>query len=345
MSVKVMARVWAYSRQSGGSLLLMLALADFADDAGECWPSIPVLAQKARLTEREIRYLLPKLEEAGEVQLKRSNGGRNRRNRYLVTVTENPESISVKNIQGNSFSEICDIKTLKPISGALNRHRTVNKNIEPTSSPVLPHSKKRKLPAPDPVALAAQHQRCQDCSLNMERQLTLDAGEDWLCPKCGRRFPIINSDRLIPNSSFPIPKEKRNASRPDIPPELQPAVSRIVAKINELGATHYKDDKPDALRNLLARLREGRTEAECLAVVEGRHAAWAGNDKMLEYFRPSTLFAAAHFDDYLQAAQKNGNGHTKPAQVKDLGNGMIEIDGRQMDRATYERRYGQQATA
>ena len=121
-----MARVWAHSQQSGGALLVMLALADFANDAGECWPSIPVLAQKARLTDREIRYLLPKLEKAGEVRLQRSNGGRNRRNRYVVTVTENPESISVKNIQGNSFSEICDIKTLKSTSGALNRHRTVN---------------------------------------------------------------------------------------------------------------------------------------------------------------------------------------------------------------------------
>src|SRR5262249_49593079 len=128
MSVRVMARVWAHSQQSGGGLLVMLALADFANDAGECWPSIPVLAQKARLTDREIRYLLPKLEVAGEVRLQRSNGGRNRRNRYVVTVTENPESISVKNIQGNSFSEICDTKTLKSTSGALNRHRTVSKS-------------------------------------------------------------------------------------------------------------------------------------------------------------------------------------------------------------------------
>jgi hypothetical protein len=29
MSVKVMARVWAYSQQKGGELLVMLALADF----------------------------------------------------------------------------------------------------------------------------------------------------------------------------------------------------------------------------------------------------------------------------------------------------------------------------
>src|SRR5262245_55492205 len=169
MSVRVMARVWAHSQQSGGALLVMLALADFANDAGECWPSIPVLAQKARLTDREIRYLLPKLEEAGEVRLQRSNGGRNRRNRYVVTVTVNPESISVKNIQGNSFSENCDTKTLKSTSGALNHHRTINKS-DGANAPalLLSHSKR---------------------------------------------------------------KQTRRAA---IPLELQPAVSRIVAKINDL---------------------------------------------------------------------------------------------------------------
>jgi len=167
-----MARVWGNSQQSGGGLLVMLALADFANDAAECWPSIPILAQKARLTEREIRYLLPKLEEAGEVRLQRSNVGRNRRNRYVVTVSENPENISLKKIQGKNFTEICDTKTLKPTSGALNRHRTVNKkesaesdklipdslssNEEPKSAvgkQLLTHSKKEKRTRPDPAVL------------------------------------------------------------------------------------------------------------------------------------------------------------------------------------------------
>ena len=58
MSVKIMARVWAHSKTKDGKLLVMLALADFSNDTGECWPSIPVLAVKARLTERNIPLLL-----------------------------------------------------------------------------------------------------------------------------------------------------------------------------------------------------------------------------------------------------------------------------------------------
>jgi phage replication O-like protein O len=139
--------------------------------------------------------------------------------------------------------------------------------------------------------------------------------------------------------SLPTKSKRKQRRAASIPPDLQLTVSRVVAKINELGGTHYQDDRPDALHNLIARLNDGRTEAECLAVVESRHAAWTGNNKMLEYFRPSTLFASAHFEDYLQAAQRqgNGNGHA-PSKVEFLDNGTIKVDGFTMSRADYERR-------
>ena len=61
-----MSRVWAHSQQKGGELLVMLALADFANDAGEAWPSIPVLSEKARLSARQTQRVLNTLEAAGE---------------------------------------------------------------------------------------------------------------------------------------------------------------------------------------------------------------------------------------------------------------------------------------
>ena len=96
MSVKVMARVWANSQQKGGELLVLLALADFSSDAGESWPSIPVLAAKAWLTDRQTQRVLNELEEAGEIRRVKSNGGRNRRNHYFITLSENPDKITLK---------------------------------------------------------------------------------------------------------------------------------------------------------------------------------------------------------------------------------------------------------
>ena len=123
-----MARVWANSQRKDGELLVMLALADFSNDAGESWPSIPVLAQKARLTERQTRRVIIKLEDVGEVRKVLSNGGRNRRNHYFITVQENPDKITLTKLQGKNNSVIGDTKTLVHMSGALNHHRTINKN-------------------------------------------------------------------------------------------------------------------------------------------------------------------------------------------------------------------------
>jgi hypothetical protein len=80
-----MTRVWEHSQQSGSKLLLMLALADHANDDSVCWPGIPRLAQKIRRTERQVKSILRSLENAGEVYIV-LGGGRHNTNLYFVTV-------------------------------------------------------------------------------------------------------------------------------------------------------------------------------------------------------------------------------------------------------------------
>ena len=157
MSVKIMARVWAHSQQKGGELLVMLALADFANDAGESWPSIPTLAEKARLAERHARRVLRNLESAGEIRRVGSNGGRNRRNHYFITVIENPDKITLLKKQGQNNPVICDTKTLTPTPGALNHHRTINKSGAKAPDVSAPLRKKATR-ASGPAALAAFEQ-------------------------------------------------------------------------------------------------------------------------------------------------------------------------------------------
>jgi hypothetical protein len=69
MSIRVMAQVWGDSQQSGGKLLVLLALADYANDEGVCWPSIESLAAKARLSERQTQRVIRELESSGEVKI------------------------------------------------------------------------------------------------------------------------------------------------------------------------------------------------------------------------------------------------------------------------------------
>lgn len=87
MSVKVMSRVWDHSTQDGSSLLVLLALADHADEDGVCWPGIERVAAKARVSERQAQRVIKALEEKGEVltQFQRGHrGGRGYTNRYLI---------------------------------------------------------------------------------------------------------------------------------------------------------------------------------------------------------------------------------------------------------------------
>lgn len=74
MSVRTMARVWADSKHGGSELLMLLAIADFADDAGRAYPSVAGLAEKCRMKPRNANYILADLQEGGELRVLLNRG-------------------------------------------------------------------------------------------------------------------------------------------------------------------------------------------------------------------------------------------------------------------------------
>lgn len=83
MSVRTMARVWEFSRHSGTNLLMLLAIADFADDDGKAYPSVQTLAEKCRMKSRNANVILAALRASGELEVKQ-NEGPHGTNRYRV---------------------------------------------------------------------------------------------------------------------------------------------------------------------------------------------------------------------------------------------------------------------
>lgn len=67
MAVNVMSNVWKNSQQKANKLLLLLALADSANDEGWTYPSQKTLAEKCRLGIRAVQKLLDALEDEGEI--------------------------------------------------------------------------------------------------------------------------------------------------------------------------------------------------------------------------------------------------------------------------------------
>jgi hypothetical protein len=69
MSVSFMSDVWRYSKAKGSTLLVAIALADRANDAGESWESVATLARKVRMSERSVQYALRELCDMAELEV------------------------------------------------------------------------------------------------------------------------------------------------------------------------------------------------------------------------------------------------------------------------------------
>ena len=75
--------MWAQSQHSGNALLLLLAVADFADDNGVAWPGHDRLAEKTRVSRRHIIRLVDETTATGELWA--MNRPKQRSNIYIVT--------------------------------------------------------------------------------------------------------------------------------------------------------------------------------------------------------------------------------------------------------------------
>ena len=117
MSIRVMTSVWDDLRtQAHSELLVLLALADWANDDGYCWPTISALATKARLSERAVQQILGRLTTTGRIR-RIQGGGRGRANRYQVVATRNGASETVNAIHRKENTESETPKEIHP-SGA-----------------------------------------------------------------------------------------------------------------------------------------------------------------------------------------------------------------------------------
>ncbi len=98
MSVALINRVFEDEVLRPTERLVMLALADHADDSGECYPSMQRLMQRTGLTDRAIQNNVKRLVDAGYLSVE-TGGGRRQSNLYRLHLnperrSENPERSS-----------------------------------------------------------------------------------------------------------------------------------------------------------------------------------------------------------------------------------------------------------
>lgn len=71
MSIALMAHVWQHSPQKGTKLLLLLAMADLADDHGLYLSTEATLSKRIRMSEQQVIRLVHELENENAILIRR----------------------------------------------------------------------------------------------------------------------------------------------------------------------------------------------------------------------------------------------------------------------------------
>lgn len=87
MSLRQLTAAWAHDCGTHIAKLVLLALADNANDAGACWPSITAIAKKTHLCRQTVLNRIADFEREGSLSVVR-NGGKS--NHYQLTIPVYP---------------------------------------------------------------------------------------------------------------------------------------------------------------------------------------------------------------------------------------------------------------
>jgi len=131
MSIKAMTWAWDLVDLPRAETLVLLALADHADEDNVCWPSQAMLAQKSRGDQRSVRRALASLKAAGliEVVPRSSQAGR-RSNMYRLNLDAD---FSVSDQQPDILSGCESSEPSAPVDNLAFPRETTNRTFCPVA--------------------------------------------------------------------------------------------------------------------------------------------------------------------------------------------------------------------
>lgn len=121
MSVK--ALTWAFDRPiAGNEKVVLLALADHADEKGVCWPSIAKLSERSCVAERTVQRILGKLAEMGLIEVipQADEKGRSSSNRYKLSMHGEGVNLSPPGDTDVTLEGVTGVTPYEPSKGTTN---------------------------------------------------------------------------------------------------------------------------------------------------------------------------------------------------------------------------------
>lgn len=317
-----MTYVWDNSRQTGTALLMLLALADHANDAGQCWPMIDRIAAKCRVNRRQAQYILSALEDAGEIVIERGQG---RGHPSLYTVKGAPDcTFAEKDAPDCTFHDerVHQTAPFRKRKGALQRQEKVHSSASSLNKeePSLEPSKTKALKPPPPSSSSEEEPPDQSPGQAAAEVATITTPEAFVA------LYNANIPAGIPMVKTLSPERRQRIGRylKDFPDRLfwitcfrAPSTSPFLrGERNRDGHRHFVFDL-DFL------LRKGKDGVEnCVKVYEGKYAEPPPSDEgpppdrnPLEDFSPKMQHLVRQAQD--SATRMKNDPRWNPALRKD----------------------------
>jgi hypothetical protein len=135
MSIRIMTQVWESAPYRGNTMMVLLALADWSDDEGSCWPNLESLARKARQSVRSVQYAIKTLRSDGILRAE-LNQGKGQRNNFFIN-TQILQVSKTRNTRPRNTQSTATKHANEAIAIRKNRHRPVIEPKEPTLSQAM----------------------------------------------------------------------------------------------------------------------------------------------------------------------------------------------------------------
>ncbi len=194
MSIAAYGVVWRHSETTGGHRLVMLALADHADDTGLCWPSVATIADLVRLSTRHIQRILADLVRRGELLV--AGRGPRGTTRYRIrmraaTIAQDPDTGDTR--AGSVSPDGGDIGVMPPLTRVSPEPSEIRQTEGDSSSSGSGHAARApedddppprsRMPADVTAILAAAHDGLTAGGVSLPRRATRadrDAARAWI---------------------------------------------------------------------------------------------------------------------------------------------------------------------
>lgn len=168
---------WAWEqRLEPSTKLVLLALADIADDSGHCWPSVSMLSKKVHASERNVRRILHKLRSASDgqrplvcVDERRRSNGSQRSNVYMLQMQTDKLSVCEKRGRGDDTHDRVGLTELCQGEGDTGDTPGADTAMSPLEPPVEPPPEPKRRttkrpPVDKPLSADVQRQLARELS-------------------------------------------------------------------------------------------------------------------------------------------------------------------------------------